>query len=135
MATLASQIATDLAVLVASANIIDLSNQRDTDATEDTTRTARVCAMAAAKVQSYLGDVDGTDLQAVDIGVRLAAVYYSASYPLLSTKQDVLSNIYAELAELRESRLSEVEPQLGEVDLTNLDAVYPTEPEWNTEED
>lgn len=133
MATLQAQIVTELAVVIASANMIDLSNQRDTDVAEDTTRTAKVAELAAAKVKSYLGDVDSTDVQAVDIGLRIALLYYSNNYSLIQGQagRDALQSIYAELDELRQSRLSEIEPQLGSPDLTNLDALYPTETEWD----
>lgn len=93
-ATFAARIALDLAALVASATMIDLSRQRDATATENTARTTRVAQMAAAKVESRLGsagsydDTDGTigDQIWLDLGVRIALLYYSQVYTFTLTE-------------------------------------------------
>lgn len=95
--TFSARIALDLAALVASATMIDLSRQRDATATENTARTTRVAQMAAAKVESRLGssgsydDTDGTigDQIWLDFGVRIAMLYYSQVYTFTLTDAGV----------------------------------------------
>jgi hypothetical protein len=88
MATLEDQIAADLRAIVASENLIDMSNQRDDDTAEDTTRTDRVAALAAANVKEVLGEsIDGDDLQAVDFGVRTALLKYNVQLGLRQSEQ------------------------------------------------
>lgn len=113
-ATFAERIALDLALLVADATIIDLSRQRDGTAGQLTTRTVRVTEMAAAKVESVLGDVgayDDTistqgDQAALDVGIRMALYYYSQIYTLTLTDAGVaaLENLLEELDTLAKRR-------------------------------
>ncbi len=92
--TFAQRLVVDLGVLLASATVIDLSRQRDATATENTARTARVAQLAAAKIESRLGsagaydDADGTvgDQKWIDLGLRLAVLYYSQIYSLVLTE-------------------------------------------------
>jgi len=112
--TFAERIQDDLALLVADQSLIDLSRQRDATATEDTSRTLRVCQMAAAKLEGILGDAgsyDDTDvtigdLQMLDLGVRLALRYYASVYSLTLTaeKQGLVEGIMAEAEALAKSR-------------------------------
>ncbi len=125
MATLSAQINTDVQVVVASAHLIDLTNQRDSDSSIDSTVLSKACDLAAAKVQSYLGAVDGDDTEAVDIGVRLVLVQLKQSFSLVGPVQDTRQQLIAELAELRDMRVMEVDLQVGNRDWTNLDSVYP----------
>ena len=50
-ATFPERIQDDLAILIAGATVIDLSQQRTATATEDAAKTLRVCEMAAAKIE------------------------------------------------------------------------------------
>lgn len=78
--TFAQRIQDDLQVLIASDTLIDLTNQRDTDSSEDTDISLRASQFAAAKIESILGsagtydDTDQTigDQVMLDLGVRLA---------------------------------------------------------------
>ncbi|MCZ7608501.1 MAG: hypothetical protein M5U25_21150 [Planctomycetota bacterium] len=115
--TFAERIALDLAVLVASASIIDLSRQRDATATENTARTTRVCQMAAAKVESRLGSagsydtVDGTIGEQIwlDFGVRLALLYYSQVYTFTLTEKGMsyVGAVREEIEEYRQTLVQE----------------------------
>lgn len=106
-ATFAERIQDDLAVLIADKTLIDLSRQRDATATQETARTLRVCQMAAAKVESKLGDVgsfddtDGTigDQTALDFGVRVAMMLYSQMYSLTLTEagRDTFVSVMTEI--------------------------------------
>jgi len=129
MATLASQISTDLQVVVASAHLIDLTNQRDSDATLDTTLLTGVANKASAFVQRYLGSVDSTDDAAVEIGVRYALYLLKGPYALISSpnNSDTRASIVAELEDLVERRALEATPQLGSPDFSWVDKVYPGE--------
>ena len=87
--TFAARIAQDLRILVASAAVIDGTNQRGAGTTEVTAISDRIGVMAAAKIESILGDcgdfddaatsVTG-DLEALDLGVRLAQVRMNNVY-------------------------------------------------------
>lgn len=111
------KIGLDLVLLVADQTLIDLSRQRDSTATELSTRTVRTTEHAAAKVESVLGDVgsyDDTDqtigdLAALDIGTRLALLRYSQVYTLTLTADGVsyIGEIKDELDELAEQRRQE----------------------------
>lgn len=141
--TFSARLVIDLAIVIASPTIIDASRQRVTTATEDTTRTARVCDMAAAKVVSVLGDVgaydtsDGSigDLQALDIGLRIAMHLYLHHFSLIQTTETdtMWQNLLDELDGLAARRSAEVPPQLGQLDLTELDRLYPTTPPWSSD--
>ena len=91
------KIGLDLVLLVADKTLIDMSRQRDSTATELTTRTVRVTEIAAAVVEGKLGDVgsfDDTDqtvgdLSALDLGIRIALLRYSQFYTLTMTEAGV----------------------------------------------
>jgi hypothetical protein len=129
MATLAAQIQTELALLVASATIIDHSNQRDEDTAEDTARTAAVAAHASAKVEGVLGDgITDSDVQAVDLGTRIALMRYAVVYSETLTLEGVeyIRGVHAELRELRDTRNAAAStPQVTAFDFTDIDKRYP----------
>ena len=124
MATLASQILADIQVIVASAHLVDLTNQRDADSSVDTTILTKACDYAAAKVASYLGSVTGTDTLAVDIGVRWAVLQLSSSYSLLNTGGDTRAGLIAELKELQAIRRTELAMQYGSPDFGFADTLW-----------
>lgn len=136
MATLAAQILTDIQVVVASAHLVDLSNQRDADVSVDTTLLTKVCNYAAAKVQSYLGtSVDGTDLTAVDIGVRWATLLLKGSFSLIGgvNNSDTRDALIAELKEYRAVLVIEAStPVVGIRDNDELNLPYTND--WETED-
>jgi len=115
--TYAERIALDLAVLIASDSMIDLSRQRDATATENTVRTTRVCQMAAAKVESRLGsagsydDTDGTIGEQIwlDFGVRMALLYYSQVYTFTLTEKGMnyVGAVREEIEEYRQTLVQE----------------------------
>lgn len=133
VATFPERIQDDLTLLVADKTLIDLSNQRDSDTNEDSARTLRVCQMAAANIERKLGDVglyddtDGTigDLEALDLGVRLALYRYATSYTLKLTAagQEVIGTVLEELEDLAKSRRQENStPVIGIPDNDGLNA-------------
>ena len=133
MATLAAQILTDIQVLVAAAHLVDLTNQRDSDVAVDTALLTKACNFAAAKVQSYLGSVDGTDLIAVDIGVRLAALQLSGAYSLTNLGGETKAAIMAELKEYQQVLIIEAStPVVGIRDNDKLNLPYTDD--WETED-
>jgi hypothetical protein len=115
--TFAARIAQDLRILVASAAVIDGTNQRGTGTTEVTAISDRIAVMVAAKLESdnLLGDVGdfddaatsiAGDLSALDIGVRLAQVRMNNVYPGLLSEQGMMyeKDIIAEAQELATAR-------------------------------
>lgn len=142
--TFGARIAVDLAIIIASPTVIDASRQRVTTATEDTTRTARVCVLAAKKVESVLGsvglydDADATigDQDALEIGIRIATHLYLYQHSLIQTPAtlELWRGLLSELRELADKRCAEVTPQYGQPDNTELDALYPTKPLWEAED-
>lgn len=125
MATLAAQILIDIQVLVASAHLVDATNQRDTDTAINTTLLTRVCEIAAAKVASMLGSVDSTDTLAVDLGVRWAILSLQSSYSMLQTNGDTRAALIAEMQDLAVIRGLEADVQIGSPDFGWVDSVYP----------
>lgn len=128
MGTLAAALQTNLTAVVAAATLTDLSRQRETTAGENTARTAAVCAMAAAKVQAYLGNVDDSDAQAVAWGTDLAALEYAARWPMTLPDTALASRdrVMQELERLAASRVAEnADPVAAERDFTGLDTRYP----------
>lgn len=129
MATLAAQIETDYRILVAEKTVIDLSNNRDPDTAEDTTRTARACAHVAAFIQSKLGaSVDGDDTAAVELGVRMVTLRLSSSHSLAMSDagREDIATLKDELSELQIIRgVENAEPVNGDTDFTDLDSRYP----------
>lgn len=72
-ASFRTQAKTDFRILVASPNLVDFSNVRDDDATENTTFTDLAIDHACAKVEGKLGaTIDSSDEEALDIACRLA---------------------------------------------------------------
>jgi len=130
-ATFAARIALDLAVLLANQAMIDLSRQQDATATENTARTTRVSQMAAAKVESRLGsagsydDTDGTigDQIWLDLGVRIALLYYSQVYTFTLTEpgRDYVGTVLDELELYRQTLVQEaLVSQVAKVDNDTL---------------
>jgi len=111
-ATFAERLNLDLTLLIADQALIDLSRQQDATATQNTSRTTRVCQMAAAKVESRLGpagaydDTDATigDQIFLDFGIRLALYYYSQVYTFVLKEAGVayIGSIREEIDEHRE---------------------------------
>ncbi len=116
--TFAARIAQDLRILVASAAVIDGTNQRGSGTTEVTATSDRIAVMAAAKVESILGDCGdfddaatsvAGDLEALDIGVRLAQVRMNNVYPGTLGEAGTMyeKDILAEAHALADSRRQE----------------------------
>jgi hypothetical protein len=126
--TFAQRIAQDLRILVSSPAMVDGTNQRGSGTTEVTAITDRIAVMAAAKVESVLGDCGdyddaaastSGDLEALDIGVRLAQVRMSAIYSGVLGEQgrNALKDIEQELLDLAEARRQEAStPVVADVD-------------------
>ena len=129
MATLAVQIATDLRILVASATMIDLTNVRDSDSSEDTTLSNKAAAHAAARVQEFLGSsVDGTDTYAVDLGVRLALLRLATIYSgtLTPEGRGFIGDVNTELEKSAERRGAALAtPKVDRPDFETLDTEFP----------
>lgn len=134
--TFAARIALDLALVVTSPSMIDFSRQRDATATEDTARTARVCQLAAAKVESRLGsagsydDTDATigDQVFLDFGSRIALLRYSQVYSLVltDTGTSYIGTVIEELEEYRETLVAEqIKLGVAKVDNTDLNKRRP----------
>lgn len=114
--TFAQRIQDDLQVLIASNTLIDLTNQRDSDATEDTDISLRASQFAAAKIESILGsagtydDTDQTigDQVMLDLGVRLAYERLRRMTGVWDTEdEDVEKQIVEEAKDLNETRVQE----------------------------
>lgn len=141
--TFGARLVVDFAVIIADATIIDASRQRVTTATQDSARTARVCTVAAKKVESVLGsvgsydDADATvgDQDALELGIRVALHLYLHAYSLIQTSETntLWQDLMKELKELAEKRVSEVQPQFGSPDMSGLDRIYPTD-QWDNSE-
>lgn len=138
MATLAVQIATDLRVLVSSKTLIDLTNVRDADTTEDTAITTKAAAHAAAKIQSRLGTaIDGDDTTAVDLGVRLALARLKTVYSARMTPEgaDYIAGLDAEIDAEADIRAAEASvTHVVEDDHTDSNERYP-DPSWDDPDD
>ena len=116
-ATFAARLNLDLTILIADQAMIDMSRQQSTTATQDATKTTRVCQMAAAKVESRLGaagsydDTDGLIGNQIflDFGIRIALMYYSQIYTftLKDAGVDYLSSVMDELEEYRATLVQE----------------------------
>lgn len=114
--TFAQRIQDDLQVLIASDTLIDLTNQRDTDANEDTDISLRASQFAAAKIESILGsagtydDTDQTigDQVMLDLGTRLAYERLRRMTGVWDTAdEDVEKQIVEEAKDLNEARVQE----------------------------
>lgn len=116
--TFAARIAQDLRILVSSPAVIDGTNQRDADTSENTTLSDRIAVMAAAKVESVLGDCGdfddaatstSGDIEALDIGVRLAQVRMNSTYSGVLGEQgrNAIKEIEQELKDLAVARRQE----------------------------
>ena len=138
MATLAVQIATDLRVLVASKTLIDLTNVRDADTSEDTTVTTKVAEHAAAKVKARLGtSIDGDDTTAVDLGVRLALARLKSVYSARMTSEgmEYIGQIERELDDEAAVRVAaESVAHVVEEDYTDINTKYPAT-DWDNPDD
>lgn len=69
---------TRLRLMVASASLVDWTNQRDSDVAENTSITTAAVEMACAEVKRHLGSsIDETDTFALDVSVRLTILRLS----------------------------------------------------------
>lgn len=129
MATLKTQILADLRTVLPSATLVDLTNQRDTDSSENTDITERAAAYADAVVRGHLNsDVTGEDLEAVSIGVDLAIINLSKRFNLGGTGTDgpTLQDTMTALKALqRRRRIANTSPILYSPDYTAVDRLYP----------
>ena len=130
MATLEAQTKIDLRIIVAANNLIDLSNVRDDDTSEDTTITDRVVDVSVALVKGYLGDtVDGDDVLALDFAIRLSYLrlmqYTGALTEGTSTGIDSIKEEMRREARSRRQGYRGIETATG--DFEDLDERYPQE--------
>jgi hypothetical protein len=128
--SLATAIAAELGVLVATATMVELSNQRTSVGTEDSARTTKVAEHAAAAVEARLGPCSETDIVAVDLGVRLALVRYAVVYSLTlkGQAQAYIGSVHQELAEEASRRRYEAAipaTATDERDLDEINRMYP----------
>lgn len=133
MATLASQVKTDLELLIPEATLVDLTNRRDASAT--TTNDAlltRVAQLAAGEVTGRLGtSVDGDDVEACAIAIDLAMHRLSTLGATFTDEgrrslQEVRSALEALAAE-RNAAVSHALPTDWESSAVNLERYYPSE--------
>lgn len=131
---LATEIQTQLELLVASGTIVDISNQRDADSTKNDTIIGAACNHAGRMVQRYLGrSVDDSDNDAVDFGVRLALLRMVAvdSATLTEAGAAYMSGVMRELAQEAEARRQAVDSfEISESDHVSTDLRYP-ESTWD----
>ena len=142
--TFAARLVIDVSLVLAAETVIDLSRQRDVTATHNTAFTTRVCKMAANKVEAILGDVgsyDDSDItvgdqDALELGLRLAILFYSNTFTLMQTpdNREALRELIDEIKELAAVRVDEVRPQFGEPDTSDVDNIYPGAGSWASEE-
>lgn len=125
LSDLATEIGTQLDLLVASGTIIDLTNQRDADVAKDSTNFSAVCNHAARHVQRKLGrTVDDSDDDAVDFGVRIALLLMVSMYSCTLTQDGAAyaAGVYTELRDEATARrqahqgFDVTEEDLGEED-------------------
>jgi len=123
--SLEGQIETYLRAIIADDTLEDLSKQREVG-TEDTSKTTTVCLIAAADVESYLGDVSDTDYIAIKLGVQLALYHYQSTFTsmALDKSEAKLDRIYKALERLAEARRQEVDIGVATPDFINLDKKY-----------
>jgi len=131
-ATFAERISLDLAILISPSSLIDLTNQRDTDALVNTNLLDRTSQMAAAKIQSRLGDVgsyddtDGTigDQQALDLGIRLSLHYLTNVYTLTLTDagQAAQRQLFEEIELLARSRRQEYTLEVNKLKQSEIES-------------
>lgn len=123
--SLEGQIETYLRAIISDDTIEDLSNQR-VAGTEDTTKTTTVCLIAAADVESYLGDVADTDYIAIKLGTQLALYHYQSTWTSMAMDKSEakLNSIYRALERLAEARRQEVDLGTATPDFINLDKKY-----------
>lgn len=130
---LAGEIQTQLQLLVASNTVIDLTNQRDSDGSVDSTNLAAVCNHAARGVQRKLGrTVDDSDNDAVDFGVRIALLLMVTMFSCTLTQDGAAytAGVYSELAEEAKARrqaLDGFELTEDDEDFSDEDARWPEE--------
>jgi hypothetical protein len=113
----AVMIATAYRGVVASAFVIDGSQQRTSTGTEDATKTNKTARLVAAKCESILGpvgtfdDADDTvgDYDALDIAVRMMPLYVFNTFSLTKKGdgRDSFNGLLAELETLADARRQE----------------------------
>jgi hypothetical protein len=131
---LAAEIVVQLELLVAAGTVISLTNQQDADASVDATLLLATANHAARHVRRKLGDVDETDDDAVDFGVRLALLRMIAVYSCTLTEGGAAytSGVIRELEDEAEARRQAVDSfEMVEEDHADLDLRYP-ETTWDS---
>lgn len=134
---LASAAVTQLQLVVASGTVIDLTNQRDSDGTVDTTVLTAVCNQAARRVRRKLGDVDENDDDAVDFTVRLALLELTTFWSATLTEGGLsyIAGVERDLAEEAQARRQANQiVQLALEDLVDIDERW-SESTWDESED
>lgn len=131
---LATEISTQLQSLVASGTLIDLTRQRSSTGTLDSTLLGVAANFAARRVQRGLGrTVDDTDNDAVDFGCRIALLSLATEWSLTLTEAGAAytAGVYKEM---REEAMARRQAHQGfdvtEEDLGTHDDRWPEE-EWD----
>jgi shikimate kinase len=139
--TFAQRIAQDLRILIAAATIVDETNQRGAGTSEVTAITDRAALLAAARVQSELGDVGAFDdaaastagdLAALDIGIRLAKLRLDNVYTAILSPdgREYEKDVIRDLKELAAARRLEAPGKVANSGKTahdvRMDKLYPS---------
>lgn len=104
---LATEISTQLQSLVASGTLIDLTRQRSSTGTLDSTLLGVAANFAARRVQRVLGrTVDDSDDDAVDFGCRIALLQLATEWSLTLTEAGAAwtAGVYREMKEEAQAR-------------------------------
>lgn len=135
MATLAAQIETEIQVIIADKTLIDLTRQRSSTNTLNTTRLTKMCEMVAAKVQVFTGVISTYDsanndhVEALDMGTRLLLLRIRQVYPGTLTAEGAgyIGDVMAELADARTRRQDESTDNVRYYsnDISDLDTRFP----------
>jgi len=130
MATLAEQLATTITLTQPDHTLRQWTNRGSTDTSlpVNTAVLTAVCGLVAADIQSILGDdIDGTDTQAVSIGVdMLVARFMGTQAPVYEEGQTTpYERGKEQLRELARSRRLRQHPNAIRVDNTVRNEQYP----------
>lgn len=131
---LATEISTQLQTLVASGTLIDLTRQRSSTGTLDSTLLLAAANFAARRVQRVLGrTVDDSDDDAVDFGVRISLLNLATEWSLTLTEAGAAytAGVYKEMRDEAGARRQAHQGfDLTEEDLGTHDDRWPEE-EWD----
>ena len=134
---LATEISTQLQLLVASASLIKMTNQQG-GGTLNTTNLTAACNHAGRAVQRALGrTVDNDDFDAVDFGVRIALLRMAAVYSCTLTEAGAAytAGVYSEMAEEATARRQGLQGiALSDEDFSDEDTRWP-ESRWDLSDD